>query len=479
MEPKLKPKNNGPMDKFDKEETGDQDGESRETAGMPCDVPKPPVQCQLGLAPAPCDPQNIEEEEPLLTHPFEMRLGDLLQTRKESQVSRSRFLDPLWNMNTRESMIEHNCCVAPETSPIRDSKRQIQSHLSSDSENVLNLVRVEYGKNSQACSEVKMMRKLMELANSVCQVRINSRAEGSGFLLFDKYVLTNGHIFENIYDKTTGQLNEKVTVHFFFESLDQADRGAEVEEVVGFEYCHSESGSEYDWALLRLNADQKLSDGLLPHFRFPPERGRIWIIGHPDGGVKKIDPCLIIPTDSRIQVVERHYHENPEGISHYSENQGRIHLVSHNFFESVAEAVGQKQQALTYESCFYFGSSGSPVFDEHCNVVAMHSGGYAYLNANGKTQSVLEFGYRLSAIIEHIIIQIVQAGKFDVLKKYLACSYSQHQNMMTNLKRLVETSNLTAFRNAVNSSEASDDRNLKRFFEFFSQKEEVIQMELA
>ncbi|XP_030294988.1 protein FAM111A-like [Sparus aurata] len=336
---------------------------------------------------------------------------------------------------------------------------------------VQNLFRVDYGKNDQTCREVKTMKKLMELSNFVCHVRINGRAEGSGFLLFDKFVLTNGHVIKNIYDEETRQLTEKVTVHFSYESLDQMEGGqdsrAEVEEVAGFAYYSGEAGHQYDWALLKLCAEQNLPDGLLTHFGFLPESGGICIIGHPDGRVKMIEPCLIVSFDDRCQVVDRHQRENP----------GHIQWVTPRFFKDVSEFINQNKQVLTYESSFYFGSSGSPVFDEHCNVVAMHSAGYIYHNARGQRQSVIEYGYPLSLIIEQVIYQLVERGRFDVLKKYLACSYERHQNMMSNLKKLVEGRNLTAFRNAANSPEVRQDVSLKKFFEFLCRPEEPVPMD--
>ncbi|TDH05008.1 hypothetical protein EPR50_G00139100 [Perca flavescens] len=129
-----------------------------------------------------------------------------------------------------------------------------------------------------------------------------------------------------------------------------------------------------------------------------------------------------------------------------------------------------------YESCFYFGSSGSPVFNEHCNVVAMHSGGYAYRNARGESQSVIEYGYPLSIIIEHIIVQMVER-RFDVLKEYLACNYAYHRNVITNLKKLVESRNLTAFKSALSNSVVTSDESLKAFFEFFSLRDEPVPMD--
>lgn len=325
--------------------------------------------------------------------------------------------------------------------------------------------------------EVKTLKKLMELSNSVCHVRINGSAAGSGFLLFDKFVLTNGHVIENVLNKSTGLPVEKITVHFSYESLDETAAGAEVEEVAGFENWSDESGHKYDWALLRLGANLRLPDCLLTNFGLLPQSGGICIIGHPDGGVKKIDPCLIIPIDNRNQVVERHR----DGVldpSFYGENEGLIQWVTPRFFKDVEKSVQQESQIVTYESCFYFGSSGSPVFDEHCKVIAIHTGGYIYNNARGARQNVIDFGYRLSDVIEHIIIQIVVREQFHVLKKYLSCGGAQHQNLMTNLKKLVESRNPSAFRSAVDSPVVRSDESLKTFFEFLFQMEETVPMDM-
>ncbi|XP_040906793.1 serine protease FAM111A-like [Toxotes jaculatrix] len=403
--------------------------------------------------------------------------------RSDSDEKQDPSQEPATTGSENDSTVkELNGNTAPEKMlrEITDSER-MQNHLSSQFKHsvkgmkdvsklsrIQNLLRVEYGKNVQTCMEVKTMKKLMDLRNSVCQVRINGSPGGSGFLLFDNFVLTNCHVLEGI----TGKLYVKVTVHFSYESLDHIEGGqelgseVEVEEVTAFEYSDA-SGTMYDWALLRLRANQELPDCLLTHFGFLPQSGGICIIGHPDGGLKKIDACAIVPSHDHNRVVAKHYHENQENIQ----------LVTQRFFERVAEYLPQNRQVLTYESCFYFGSSGSPVFDKHCKVVAMHSGGYAYRNARGQTQSVIEYGYPLSNIIEHMILQLVFERKFDVLKAYLTCSFAHHQDVMNNVKKLVEGRNLTQFKKAVSSLVATPDNSLKMFFEFFSQKEEPIPMD--
>lgn len=71
----------------------------------------------------------------------------------------------------------------------------------------------------------------------------------------------------------------------------------------------------------------------------------------------------------------------------------------------------------------------------------------------------------------------MERKKFDVLKAYLTCDYSHQQNMMTGLKRLVESRNPTSFKNAVNNSVVTNDESLKKFFQFLSQTEEPVPMD--
>ncbi|XP_014876453.1 protein FAM111A-like [Poecilia latipinna] len=332
-----------------------------------------------------------------------------------------------------------------------------------------NLFRVDFGQSTQMCSEVKTMKRLMCLSDSVCQVRINGQPIGSGFLLFSNYVFTNGHVVEDIYDEKRCQFNERVSVHFSYESVEQSEGALDVLELVCFELNPEVHGG--DWALLKLSAHQGLPPGLLKHIGFLPKDGGICIIGHPEGGVKKIDPCLIVPSQNRLQVVKRHCREN----------RGPVQFVTRSFFEGVAASVHQKS-FLTYESCFYYASSGSPVFDKHCNVVAMHSGGYIYRSANGETKSVIEFAHPLLAIVERLVIQMVVREKFDALKGYLASSYAQHEIVMEGIKNLVEKENIIEFRNAVNNLLTVSNLNdvpLNKFLKFFSQKHEHIPMEVS
>lgn len=280
--------------------------------------------------------------------------------------------------------------------------------------------------------------KLMEISKSVCLVSINGKAEGTGFLLFDRFVLTNCHVINNVLDKRTGQLCDKVIVHFLIKSLEEVIH-VEVEEVVGFEFDCNESERKYDWALLRLAADVKLPC-LLNYFGFLPKSGGIYIIGHPGCGVKQIDAtdCFIIPTTN----VNRF---TPDSI-------------------------------VWYKTYFSHGSSGSPVFDEHGNVVAIHSGGDCYGKAKGERLSA--YGYLLSNVITRIVVQAVERNRFDVLKKYLSYDNTKTQELMHDMKTLYESRNSAGVQDYLHSPEVTNDESLMEFLDFICGTPQPMEIDL-
>lgn len=340
-----------------------------------------------------------------------------------------------------------------------NSSSLIQEHL-----------RVEYGKNVEACKEVRVLKQLMELSDSVCLVVIKGRPAGTGFLLFDQFVLTNCHVVKDV---KTEPLQDNVTVYFTYEEFNpKSVNGVMVEEVVAYQYLTDESGYNSDWALLKLVGPADISCScLLKHFGYLPESGGLCIIGHPDCGVKKIDPCFIIPSQKYTKAVEKHVAKNPEGVWR-SDEEGHMQLVGRKFFEDVKNEMTKKEPIVSYNTCFYFGSSGSPVFDDNCKVVALHSGGYVYYknDKNNKRKSVIEYGYLLSFIIRDMIIKLVDEKKFDVLSKYLSVDYIGKQNIRDGVKKLKEHRGLNGFDDALESSEVRSNKDLKDFFDFICQE---------
>ncbi|KAL0966960.1 hypothetical protein UPYG_G00302790 [Umbra pygmaea] len=285
--------------------------------------------------------------------------------------------------------------------------------------------REEFGKKTKGFQEVIIMRSLIKHGDSVCQVRIEGKPKGTGFLLFDKFILTNAHVIKPVYDSITNSLQQSVTVAFDYEVLAGGKDRLVKDSVVVYEKSTDKSGCYLDFVLLELSPghDSNLPSGLLSYFSFPTTEGGICLIGHPEGGVKKIDLCFIIPYNDRSQAINKHQKENFEFFQ----------VINENYFKNFEKAT----EILSYDTCFYYGSSGSPAFNEYCQVVAMHTGGYSYQGKQGKTQSVIEFSIPLSVILENMIIQAVTRKRVDVLEGFLRC---QNDKLSVVLERVKERS---------------------------------------
>ncbi|XP_043095080.1 serine protease FAM111A-like [Puntigrus tetrazona] len=272
----------------------------------------------------------------------------------------------------------------------------------------LKFFRAEYDKSVQSFSEVKKVKQLMRLSDSVCQIRVEGSPRGTGFLLFDRFILTNAHVIGE-FDPFTRKLSKTFTAVFGYEDLDAKEaKYVPVKEHVAAYYHGKINMDRYlDFALLELKDVDEIADcpGLLSRYTHapPPNRGGICIVGHPGEGVKKMDPCFIIGKE----------HLQEAAHKHISENVNFIHVMTQ---QSLAEKWETHDNQFMYNSCFFHGSSGSPVFDENCYLVGVHTGGYAYKGENCKTRSIMEYSYSMQPVLESIIAQAKKSGRADILK---------------------------------------------------------------
>ncbi|KAF4074838.1 hypothetical protein AMELA_G00243630 [Ameiurus melas] len=110
--------------------------------------------------------------------------------------------------------------------------------------------RQEYDKSAQSFSEVKRVRRLIKLSDSVCQIRMNGSGIGTGFLLFRRFVLTNAHVVGDLFPCTT-KLKHNLTAAFGFEDLNSVGEVIPVkEDVVAFLKGKDDMGKYLDFALL-------------------------------------------------------------------------------------------------------------------------------------------------------------------------------------------------------------------------------------
>ncbi|XP_051552339.1 serine protease FAM111A-like isoform X2 [Myxocyprinus asiaticus] len=275
-----------------------------------------------------------------------------------------------------------------------------------DNTQVQNFFRAEYDKSVQSFSEVKKVKQLMRLCDSVCLIMVEDSARGTGFLLFDRFILTNAHVIGD-FDPFSKKLSKSFRAAFGYEDVEAKEIKLVPikEQVTAYFYGNKDMDMHLDFALLELSIDEMTDyPELLSRFSLgpTPNRGGICIVGHPGGGVKRMDPCFIIPREDRLEAE----------IKHTSENADFFHVITQ---QCIAEKWKVHENQVTYDTCFFHGSSGSPVFDEDCYLIGMHTGGYVYPGKGGKTRSVMEYAYSMQPILENIIKQAKMSGRLDIL----------------------------------------------------------------
>ncbi|XP_026096285.1 protein FAM111A-like isoform X1 [Carassius auratus] len=278
--------------------------------------------------------------------------------------------------------------------------------------------RVEFGKSVQSFSEVKKVKQIMKRSNSVCQIRKGGSSEGTGFLLLGRFILTNAHVVGIYTDQTEANFAEFTAV-FDFEDLN-SQNCIQIKQLTAFCYGKDSEGRYLDYALLELDTETIFDyPALLDCYRpnAPINRGQICIVGHPGGGVKKMDPCFIIERENRIEAANKHA----------SENQHLIHAMNEKCLEEKWNFSACENQ-ITYNSCFFDKSSGSPVFDVDCNLIGIHTGGYKYKTEGDQTWSVMEYGFSMQPILDNIKARARIKGLKEIVSVIEAYTNVSQQN---------------------------------------------------
>ncbi|XP_006009749.1 serine protease FAM111A-like [Latimeria chalumnae] len=228
---------------------------------------------------------------------------------------------------------------------------------------------------SISVKDLEMLKKLSRSVGLIYNIS-NQVKHGTCFVIKDCYVMTCFHVIRNclketgVSDPTAEQiLKEKIRITFEYESarLKFKATALQIEEVVT---C----SDLLDYAVLKLSFSEnyKMPRGLLEESCASTCDGYVYIIGHPEGAIKKIDSCPVISDARRdlgvqtalVQSVQEHALQKS-----VTETAEKIFLLTEHILRL------QNNSVLKYDTCFFFVASGSPVFNSEGKVVALHSGG--------------------------------------------------------------------------------------------------------
>lgn len=260
-----------------------------------------------------------------------------------------------------------------------------------------NLGKENFGKIQESFSEIHKVKELLKLSKSVCLITGSSIKQGTGFVLFDNYVLTNAHLFEDWVQSKLPNCHKSVNVTAVFNFEKHESEKNKINAKVFF------GNKKFDYIILKLETEE-VPPGLLKRFGPVPSDGEACIVGHPGGGVRKMDPICIIEKDRREEAVNKNCEDIKEYfITLYAVNQ----VIKNNPFENIY---------VTYNFFMYYGSSGCPVFDGHGRVFGLHTGGY-FFGLLKPNQSVLKYAFPLLTLFENFVDNLKKEGYGEVVER--------------------------------------------------------------
>ncbi|KAM4713885.1 uncharacterized protein FYW61_019012 [Anableps anableps] len=288
-----------------------------------------------------------------------------------------------------------------------DLKKWMESRFPGDSyQKALNLRHEKFGKIQQSFSEVHRLEKLLKMGKSVCKVIVPNVSQGTGFVLFDRLILTSAHLFKECVQEK--KLLDHITVSALFNYN-------EPEPETNYFWFDAEKrlvdiDDELDYAVLELSPEGhtyvpntkpeniKVPPGLLNRFGPLPGNGEACLIGHPAGNVKKIDPTCIIEPEKREQAVKDHL--APYETTMFTIQSITVIIQSQDIEKIMGGRIADK--VGTYNTFMYHGASGSPVFDAHCRVFGLHTSGFTY-GFPRHQESVIEYAHSLLVIFKKFV----------------------------------------------------------------------------
>ncbi|XP_004437462.1 PREDICTED: protein FAM111A [Ceratotherium simum simum] len=310
--------------------------------------------------------------------------------RPESEKRNTRLLN--------EEIVDQYPSLRRESEKIRENfEKEIKKRKNKKKTSLFKWHETNFGKLTKNSTLVKVHKFLSRLSDSVGYVSWDNNGNAGSatcFVFQGLFIFTCRHVINDIVGKGIDEskwadiIGQCVRVTFAYEDLQ------EKEGICFFvEPWFKISDVTLDYAILKLKENgQQVPLGLYNGIAPVPLSGLVYIIGHPNGDAKSTDACAVISQGQREEKCREHFQaREAEGCDYIMQY---IHMFTQRSFQEVLH----NPDVITYNTTFFFGASGSPVFDSKGSLVAMHTAGFAYAYQS-KFSSVIEFASTLESIL--------------------------------------------------------------------------------
>ena len=285
------------------------------------------------------------------------------------------------------------------------------------------IVKIQFSNNNVVARSVRFTKALAKFYDSVGFLKCGT-ITATCFLVSKDMIATNWHVVDEILKASRSSTlddHSEVYVHFDYEDNGKKfnlENGCKLKPV---SYRENKISKDLDYALLFLETPveqvKTLGEFVLCAV---PDQGKVCIVGHPNGNEKQDELCAILPMHDgqRSLELERKYQE---GERQCRSSPASCTLVSfarkcvHSYQPQLQNLCHQSGTMTYHVGSMGKGASGAPVFDMKCNIVALHTGGFAVDDGNS---SIVEYGITFQSIIQHL--QRTESLAF--VKKHFPCS---------------------------------------------------------